>query len=820
MDYLKSGINCIAVDGNKRAIRPWKKYQTQMITEAEFESQMADAKAKGVAVICGKISGNLGILDIDAKYDLSGSLWSDFLDLLPDYLKPKLYIVETKNNGYHIYYFCEALNGNTKLAQRYTTDQERKDTPHDKVRVLIETREEGGYAVAPPTVGYKIAGALEIPTITAEERQQLFEAARSFNQVYDEVRESKAQVNDGFSLSPFDDYNKRGQDDMINRLVSAGWKVVTSNSKKVVFLRPGKTESKSSGDFNYDKNWFCVFTTSSEFEPLKAYKPAAVFCKLECRDNWQDCARKLIELGYGEQKKFVDNKLRRDIFRKRQEGANNDEIAAYLTHRHGIGFDTAKDQVSAFDAQLGEKICTFWEVSEKGIITIVRHKMQKFLSEVGGFYLYYYDKRSPIYKIIRVVDGFVDEATSEHLKKFVKEYIEGLPDTFDGISGADLLEVVYKGAETYFSKSLLEFMPRIELNLLKDTPQEAFYPFKNGVLKITSDKKELLKYGEVGLHVWRNRVIDFNIDIDEQIDWTAVEFVRFLDKICDDDFERFKYVISLIGYLLHGYKISTRPYAIICAEETESEKEGGGTGKGIFFKAISKLLDTVTVDGKNFRLDKSFAFQRVELSTQLIVVEDCRKGIDLEGFYSHLTEGVTVEKKNKDELYIPYADAPKFGFTTNYTIQINGNHGKRRAKVIEFSSFFHPKNTPLDFFGHQLFEDWDKDEWNRFYNMMAECVQSYLINGVVEVKESQTMKRKSVKLQFGEEFLDFFENINVEEWHLFNEKYLSFLDVSGQDKKEYSSKRFKAALRFGCEKMGYTLEEQNNSERKKEFKIH
>ena len=227
-----------------------------------------------------------------------------------------------------------------------------------------------------------------------------------------------------------------------------------------------------------------------------------------------------------------------------------------------------------------------------------------------------------------------------------------------------------------------------ELNLLKDTKDAAYFPFSNGIVKVTKGKKEIIKYGD--FHVWKSQVVDFRIDIDESIDWEAVEFVKFLKAISNHDGERAAFTISIMGYLLHGFKDSTRPYAVILAEETDNEKEGGGTGKGIFFKAISKILNTVFIDGKNFKLDKTFALQRIDLSTQLVIIEDCRKNIDFEGFYSNITEGVTVEKKNKDELYIPYVDAPKFGFTTNYSIALNGNHAKRRAKIVEFSSFFSP----------------------------------------------------------------------------------------------------------------------------------
>ena len=85
--------------------------------------------------------------------------------------------------------------------------------------------------------------------------------------------------------------------------------------------------------------------------------------------------------------------------------------------------------------------------------------------------------------------------------------------------------------------------------------------------------------------------------------------------------------------------------------------EGGGTGKGLFYKAIGHVIRTVTLDGKKFKMDKSFAMQRVELDTQMVLVEDCTKFMNFEGFYSMITEGVTIEKKNQPEVYLSYAKA-------------------------------------------------------------------------------------------------------------------------------------------------------------------
>ena len=49
-------------------------------------------------------------------------------------------------------------------------------------------------------------------------------------------------------------------------------------------------------------------------------------------------------------------------------------------------------------------------------------------------------------------------------------------------------------------------------------------------------------------------------------------------------------------------------------------------------------------------------------------------------------------------------------------INLQGNHTKRKYKVDLSSAIFHPKNTPADYFSHQLFDRWDDDGWDRFYN--------------------------------------------------------------------------------------------------------
>lgn len=810
MDYLNLGINAIAVNERKAAVFPWKEYQTKTITREEYNAQMNDHRTRGVAIICGQISNNLEVIDIDTKY-ATYDLWQSIVDAIPKELFGKLHIVNTKSGGKHLYYRCEYIQGNQKLALRYASADELKNHPHNKTYCIIETRGEGGYVVAPPSEGYTLIQN-GINVITLDEREHLMEILRSFNEVIDEVvieAHHRPSTKD-FGVSPFDDYNKRG--DIRQLLEAHGWKIVKSNSQRDYYLRPGGT-SEHSGSFNKDLNLFSVFSTNTPFEPQKGYKNAHVFTILECEGDWKKSAKKLLDLGYGEKRINFGDKLEKELFEKKTDGATKEELITILVKKFDKDLKNAQEIVDDLEQRWGDKICTFWDIDKNGKPQISKYKLQIFLTEQGGFRLYFYDKQSTSYRLIRIKDGFVEEASSEQVKKFIKDYIDRLPDSFDGgITPQDLLELIYKNAVTLFSDAFFEFFTRADIDFLRDTKDIAYFPFKNGVVQITKNDIKLVSYGDLGKVIWKTQVIDHYIIVDQEgIEPDNIEYFRFLKRISGDAQEKYMYAISLIGYLLHQYKDPARPFAVILAEETDNEEKGGGTGKGIFVKALSYIVKTIRVDGKNFKVDKNFAFQRVDLDTRIVAIEDTRKKVDFEGFYSIITEGITVEKKNKDELFIPYKDSPKILFTTNYSIPQNGIHAKRRQRVFEFAPYFGVNKTPEDEFGHKLFDDWDKDEWNRFYNLLFFALSDYLANGVVNIPFSQKMARKALKNQFGDEFVEHFEEIiKNTEWVSIDQLHQEFLNMYGMDKKDYTRIRYKRGIKSGTELYNLTLLEQKH----------
>lgn len=323
-EYLSYQLSVIPTREDKTPTRPWATYQSNRLQEAEVDNVFSGANVKGVAIICGNISGGLEVIDVDCKYDITGSLWDELRTLIQDNL-PELYnnlvIAQTKSGGYHIYYRCTQIKGNIKLANRPTTAEEREQTYkseitsgakeedaknrsiNDKVRVLIETRGEGGYVIAPPTPGYKFiqGDPGKIATITPQQRDIILNIAKSFNELVEEkpkIKTTPQPIYGAPGLTPFEDYNNRG--DIVGLLKSKGWRIVDERGDRINLLRPGDTKSKSSGNFHTRLRVLRVFSSSTEFNPEKAYNPAQVFSLLECNEDNKVAYRKLLELGYGE----------------------------------------------------------------------------------------------------------------------------------------------------------------------------------------------------------------------------------------------------------------------------------------------------------------------------------------------------------------------------------------------------------------------------------------------------------------------------------------------------------------------------------------
>ena len=313
--YSKAGYSVIPVGTNKiPTIREWRVFQDRPMTESECELHFKHAY--GMALLCGG-KNNVTAIDFDLKYDLSNDVFDRYKSEIPSKLLKKMFVQKTQNNGYHFVFSCPKMEGNQKLASRYTTADEKHQTyiknyknpltkdkalkiaSNDKNRVLIETRGTGGYICISPTPGYtKVFG--KIQEISEDEYNVIVESARKFNEIATPRKDQRIErTNQEWKVSPFTDYNQRG--DVLHLLQMNGWDTVgRPYGKSVRLKRSGQTHSTSSALFDTQTNVLNVFSTSTSFDINKGYSPSDVFIHLEANDDVGKAFKKLIELDFGE----------------------------------------------------------------------------------------------------------------------------------------------------------------------------------------------------------------------------------------------------------------------------------------------------------------------------------------------------------------------------------------------------------------------------------------------------------------------------------------------------------------------------------------
>jgi hypothetical protein len=161
----------VKADGSKAPdVRSWTPYKVNRSTPEEHDDWFGDGRRTGIGVVTGAVSGNIeliefeglavreGVLDEVAELAINsglGDLWEAVTTGWAD---------QSPSGGVHYKVIVKGrpAAGNTKLARRlarkdeYTPEERQRvaEKPNSKiVRVLIETRGEGGFVVIAPSHG-------------------------------------------------------------------------------------------------------------------------------------------------------------------------------------------------------------------------------------------------------------------------------------------------------------------------------------------------------------------------------------------------------------------------------------------------------------------------------------------------------------------------------------------------------------------------------------------------------------------------------------------------------------------------------------------
>lgn len=488
---------------------------------------------------------------------------------------------------------------------------------------------------------------------------------------------------------------------------------------------------------------------------------------------------------------FEDNIILESVKKQIKSGATTNEIKKQLPNLDEKVINDLREDPASSD---------FWKFGNKKQV-IIENYLYKLWLEGHGFYKFYLDGGDN-FIFVKVTNNLIDNTSEIKIKDFVLSEL---------LKKQEFKVYEYlAGNPKYFRDEYLNILEVSNVSFKEDTENEAYIYFRNCAVKVTKDGFTLIDYLDLDGFVWKKHIIDFDFKIHKEVN---CDFSRFISLISDNDQNKIDAIACTLGYLMHSFKTSANNKAVILNDETISENPNGGSGKGIFWNALGKLKRVSDINGKSFSFEKTFPYQTVSADTQILVFDDVQKNFKFENLFSIITEGITLEKKNKDAIKIPVSKSPKIIVTTNYTLGGVGGSFTRRKWELEFSSYFNATHTPMKEFGRMLFDGWDQAEWLRFYNFMLTCIRMYLVNGLVEFDYKNLNVRKFIT----ETTFEFYEWCNsdvikLNERLIKSELYNLFI-ADYPDWKSYklSQKRFSIWIEKYCELHNYSLKKGQDS---------
>jgi hypothetical protein len=429
-----------------------------------------------------------------------------------------------------------------------------------------------------------------------------------------------------------------------------------------------------------------------------------------------------------------DNKIREanEILKKGVQKAKREFRKEGLT-------DGDIDEIMDFDFE--DDFLIFWDTDKNGKLSLNDYKFKLFL-ENRGFFKVQLNERE--FTFVKVYNNIINEVNEIHIKDFVLNHVVEIDMNVYNF---------FARSTTKFNESYLNQLDTKELTMIRDVPGTSYLFFKNKVVEVKQKSISFIDYINIGGFVWQKNIIPFNFETSN----LPTDFETFILNISNKDEKRKMILESAIGYLLSTFKKQDEGLAIVLYDETLNDNPSGRTGKTIISKALGAMRKLVTLNGKEFDNKGNFPYDIVNLDDNIICFDDMDRTFKLETLFSIMTGNLTLKKKFQQPIEIPFVRSPKILFTSNYILSGVGDSHDDRKIEIELFRHYSKSYKPFTEFGKMFFDDWNKDDWNGFFNYMIRNLQLYFKNGL-QKSELKTGKTKKFIANTCEDFYDFCEN--------------------------------------------------------------
>jgi len=300
-------------------------------------------------------------------------------------------------------------------------------------------------------------------------------------------------------------------------------------------------------------------------------------------------------------------------------------------------------------------------------------------------------------------------------------------------------------------------------------------------------------------------------------------------------------IMFVSGYITAQYKNPGKPWLAFLQDIKISAigQSAGRSGKSLLTVAMSKIRPSFYIGGrrKDITEKTEFIYDGYTRFHNFIEVDDLYEWAEFNFFYTQVTGKREVNSKHISKQILDYDESGKMIISSNFELPNTDSSTIARILNTAVSDYYHEKTkyndyrenrSPLSKYGRMLFDEFTEEEWNKFYNFMAYCIQLQMrffkIQPPMANLEKRQLRRLMIKgVSKDEEFFRWANTyfcippdprpaISPEEHGYFNVMMIretafkqfreSLTDLQG---KKYKSGQFKQSLEAWCEYYGYEL---------------
>ena len=407
-------------------------------------------------------------------------------------------------------------------------------------------------------------------------------------------------------------------------------------------------------------------------------------------------------------------------------------------------------------------------------------------------------------------------------------------------------EMLIKGVSQYVGPDKLSLLDFVHPNFIRPTRDQQYFYFDKTCWLVTKDEVSEMGYEKITHHIWEEQrrnypakhlgkpLISFSCADGDVYHYEISEegekchYLQFLINTSNftwrkpdnevTDTERNENRIHLlsklcaIGYMLMEAKDNNVARAVIGMDGKQSEvgDSNGRSGKSLIGELMRNVMPIAYIPGKNSDIFKDqFVWNDVQENTKLVFIDDVLQNFNFEFLFPNITGDWSVNYKGGRRMTLPFTQSPKIYIATNHAIRGEGSSFTDRQWLLAFSDFYNDQHKPVDDFGSLFFSEWDFDQWNLCWNLLANCIQLYLTFGVIQAPGERLEQRKR-RQEMGEALISwadeyFSDSTKIGTAIPRKELYDAFCNYDPQQRKYISSTAFKKKFKMYCTWKGYVL---------------